>query len=149
MYGFAAALFALSVAQQVPAPATPLPERDQVLEAALGFVEALLRGDAPALSAASTPRFSFDGAVVEGREAQARRWRELFAARGASGRDVLRDLVLLTGPEALAQLGEAPPRVAALLRPGAWVAVADVTGRPLVLFLSGDGGRFAVAGMHD
>ncbi len=119
-----------------------------MLAAALGFVDALLRGDAAALSAASAPRFSFDGEVAEGRELQARRWREIFATRNASG-EALRDLVLLRAGEAAAQLGAPPPRVAGLLQPGGWIAVADISSRPVVLFLTPQGGRFAVEGMHD
>jgi hypothetical protein len=47
------------------------------------------------------------------------------------------------------QLGPPPPRIAALLKPGAWVAVADLSGRPVVLVLTREGDRFTVAGMHD
>jgi hypothetical protein len=112
-------------------------------------VEALLRGDASALAAASTPRFSFDGGTVDGRDGQARRWRELFASRGARTGEVLRDLVLLSPTEAVAQLGPPPPRLAPLAREGSWIAVADLSGRPVILFLARDGARFAVAGMSD
>lgn len=131
----------------LPAPAR-LSERDQALAAALGFVDALLRGDAAALSAASAPRFSFDGEPAEGRDLQTRRWREIFASRRASG-ETLRDLIVMPGAEGAAQLGPPPPRVAALLHPEAWVAVADLSGRPVVLFLTPLGDRFTVAGMHD
>ncbi|MGB8930947.1 MAG: hypothetical protein WCC48_06820, partial [Anaeromyxobacteraceae bacterium] len=134
---------------RAPEPATPpLTERGQALAAALDFVNALLRGDAPALAAASTPLFSFDGESKEGRELLTRRWREIFASRGASG-ETLRDLIVLTAAEATAQLGPPPSRVAGLLRPDGWIAVADVSGRPVVLFLVRQGNRFAVAGMHD
>ena len=119
-----------------------------MLRAALTFVDALLHADATALAAASGERFSFDGALTVGRENQVRRWREIFAAR-AAGDAVLRDLVLLDAEEALAQLGAPPTRIAPLVKPGAWVAVADVSGRPVVLVLVREGGRFTVAGMHD
>lgn len=123
-------------------------EREQLLRTALGFLDALLRGDAAALAAASSARFSFDGDLVEGRDAQATRWRELFASRGSGG-GALRDLVLLSAADAQAQLGAPPARVAGLLRPATWVAVADVSGRPVILFLLREGDRIAVAGMHD
>ena len=140
---------ALAPPAPVPAaPSAPRPEREQLLRAALAFVDALLHSDATALAAASADRFSFDGALTVGRENQVRRWREIFAAR-AAGDAVLRDLVLLDAEEALAQLGAPPTRIAPLVKPGAWVAVADVSGRPVVLVLVRDGGRFTVAGMHD
>jgi hypothetical protein len=124
------------------------PERERVLRTALSFVDALVRGDATALVSSSATRFSFDGEVADGRDAQLRRWREIFAGRDASAA-VLRDLVLLDATEAVAQLGPPPPRIAALLKPGAWVAVADLSGRPVVLVLTREGDRFSVAGMHD
>lgn len=129
--------------------APPVSQRDRLLGAALGFLDALLRGDASDLAAASSLRFSFDGTFVEGRDAQARRWREILAARGQVAEQKLRDLVLLTDEEAIAQLGQPPARLAPLVRPGTWVAVADVSGRPVVLFLVEEGNRVAVAGMHD
>jgi hypothetical protein len=125
-----------------------MPERDQVLATALDFVDALLRGDAAALAEAAAPRFSFDGELREGRDTLTRRWREIFASRGASG-ETLQDLVVLPGSDAAAQLGPPPARVAGLLVPDGWVAVANVSGRPVVLFLVRQGNRFAVAGMHD
>jgi hypothetical protein len=126
----------------------PLTERDQVLATALDFIAALLRGDAAALADAATPRFSFDGELREGRDTLTRRWREIFASRGASG-EALRDLIVLPGSEAAAQLGPPPARVAGLLQPDGWIAVADLSGRPVVLFVVRQGVRFAVAGMHD
>jgi hypothetical protein len=112
-------------------------------------VDALLRADAAELVAASAQRFSFDGATAEGRDAQARRWREIFAVRSSGGGETLRDLILMGQQEALEQLGPPPARMAPLLRPGSWIAVADVSGRPLVLFLVREGDRFVVAGLHD
>lgn len=131
------------------APAPPPASRDLLLRAALAFADALVRGDAVALADASASRFSFDGGSVDGREAQIRRWREILATRRARSPDVLRDLVLLTAEEATAQLGPPPPRIEGWARPGAWLAVADVSGRPVVLLLAPDGGRWAVAGMSD
>lgn len=147
-------------AARAPAPAPALPSgareprpppesRDLLLRAALEFTDALIRGDAVAIVAASAPRFSFDGALVEGREPQIRRWREILAARQPPIPETLRDLVLLTSEEALAQLGPPPARLAAWTRPGAWLAFADVSGRPVLLLLAPEGGRWAVAGMSD
>jgi hypothetical protein len=112
-------------------------------------VDALLRGDASDLASASAQRFSFDGTLVDGRDAQARRWREILASRVQVAEQTLRDLALLTEEEAVAQLGAPPPRLAPLVRPGVWIAVADVSGRPVVLFLLREGDRFVVAGMSD
>lgn len=134
------------------ARATPPPvlsEREQLIEAALAFVDALLRGDVSDLVAASSARFSFDGTELEGRDAEARRWREILAARGTVAPEELRDLIVMTGPEATAQLGAPPPRLAPLVARGAWIAVADLSGRPVVLFLVREGDRIVVAGMHD
>jgi hypothetical protein len=131
-----------------PAPASPQPERERALRAALDFVDGLTRSDSGRLAALSTSTFSFDGEVVQGRDAQVRRWGEIFAGRTAAGAE-FRDLALLTVPEALAQLGAPPPRLAGLLKPGAWVAIADLSGRPVVIVLVPEGGRIAAAGMHD
>lgn len=130
------------------APSTPQPERERALRAALAFVDRLARSDGGGLAALSTEPFSFDGEAVRGRDAQVRRWGEIFAERPPADVE-LRDLALLTVPEALAQLGAPPPRIAGLLKPGAWIAVADLSGRPVVIVLVQEGGRFAAAGMHD
>jgi hypothetical protein len=119
-----------------------------VIQAALGFLDALARGDTSALAAAASGRFSFDGEAVDGREAQARRWREVFAARPPAGEPV-RDLAVMPAEEAIARIGPPPPRLAPQVRPGAWVAVGDLAGRPVVLVLVRDAGRFAVAALHD
>jgi len=132
-----------------PAPRTPASEREQLVSAALAFLDALIQGDASGLAEASSSRFSFDGDVVVGTDAQARRWRELLAERGQVAQQTLRDLVVMTGDEAVAQMGPPPARLAQLVTAGAWVAVADVSERPVILFLVREGDRFAVAGMHD
>jgi hypothetical protein len=129
-------------------PATPRPERERALRAALAFADALVRSDAAALASLSSASFSFDGETIQGKDAQLRRWGEIFAARSADAA-ALRDLALLGVEEALAQLGPPPPRLASLMKPGAWIAVADLSGRPVVLVIVPEGGRFAVAGMHD
>lgn len=99
------------------------------------------------LAARSTSKFSFDGEPIDGRDEQSRRWREIFSTRPA-GPAALRDVVVLTAAEATAQLGSPPPRIAALVKPGAWIAVADLSGRPVILILVREGGRVAVAGMQ-
>jgi ketosteroid isomerase-like protein len=129
-------------------PAAPQPDRERALRAALAFTDALLRSDATALAAASTATFSFDGEPVAGRDAQVRRWGGIFAERRA-GAATLTDLALLGAADALAQLGPPPARIAGLVKAGAWVAVADLSGRPVVLVIVQEGGRFAVAAMHD
>jgi hypothetical protein len=56
---------------------------------------------------------------------------------------------VLAAADAIARLGKPPARIVPLARPGALVAVGDVGGRPVVLFLAREGGRMAVLGMHD
>ena len=124
------------------------PEKAQVARAALRFLDALVAGDADGLAAAAADRFSFDGEVQTGREAVRRTWRALLGRREAPPAALL-DLDLLPAPEAVARYGAPPARVAALPSRGAWVGVANVSGRPVVLFLVKDGGRWSVAGMHD
>jgi hypothetical protein len=85
--------------------------------------------------------------MVDGKEAQARRWREIFSTRPA-GAVALRDLVVLTAAEAVAQLGSPPQRLAALVKPGAWIAVADLSRRPVILIVLREGDRYSIAGMH-
>jgi hypothetical protein len=104
--------------------------------------------DANALAAASAERFSFDGDVRGGRDAIRRTWRELLSRRTAPA-DTLLDLEILPAPDAVARLGPPPARVAPLAARGAWVGIADVSGRPVILFLAREGGRWAVAGLHD
>jgi hypothetical protein len=136
------------VAGAPPRPPVPELERTQVARAALAFLDALVGGDADALVAASTERFSFDGDVRIGRDLQRRTWREALARREAP-RAALLDLEILQASEAGTRLGPPPPRVAPLAAPGTWVGLADLSGRAVVLFLARDGARWAVAGMHD
>jgi antitoxin (DNA-binding transcriptional repressor) of toxin-antitoxin stability system len=49
---------------------------------------------------------------------------------------------------AIARHGNPPARLAPLARPGAFVAIADVGGRTVVLFLARESGRVAVLGMQ-
>ncbi len=140
-----------------PAPARPAPavepispERDraQVARTALQFMDALVAGDADALAAASADRFSFDGQIQSGREAVRRAWRALLAQREAPPAQLF-DLDLAPAAEAIARYGQPPPRVAALAARGTWVAVGNVSGRPVFVFLAREGGRWAVNGIHD
>ncbi len=125
------------------------PERTQAARAALAFLDALVAGDAAQLAAASTERFSFDGDVRTGKEEIRRTWRALLAGRETARRPSLLDLELLSAADALARLGPPPARVASLASGrGTWVAVANVSRRPVVLFLAREGGRWAVAGME-
>ncbi|HET7824320.1 MAG TPA: hypothetical protein VFK90_03260, partial [Anaeromyxobacter sp.] len=76
------------------------------------------------------------------------RWRELLAERSGPAPRV-NGVEVLAAQDAVARYGKPPARVAALARPGVWVAVGDVGGRPVVLFVAREGGRLAVLGIHD
>jgi len=136
-----------------PAPAPTarlLPEREDAERAARLFLDALARGDADALAQAASERFSFDGDVEAGREPIRRTWRNLLASRprpDAAPR--VGSIEVLSTVDAMARFGKPPARIAPLVRPGALVAVADIGGRTVVLFLAREGGRMAVLGMHD
>ncbi len=123
-------------------------ERSDAELASRAFLDALVAGDADALAASASERFSFDGDTVAGRDAIHARWRSLLAGRAGPAPRIAK-LEVLTAADALARLGKPPGRIAPLARPGAYVAVADVGGRPVVLFVAREGGRFAVLGMHD
>lgn len=132
------------------APTRPAePERTQVARAALAFLDALLAGDATRLAAASAGRFSFDGDVRTGKEEIRRAWQALLAGRDAAAPAALLDLELLPAADAVSRLGPPPPRLAQLsgVR-GSWVAIANVSRRPVVLFVAREGGRWAVTGME-
>jgi hypothetical protein len=133
-----------------PPPVHPgEPERAQAARAALAFVDALLSGDAAALAAASSERFSFDGEVRAGKDEIKRAWRAALADRDPSQRGALLDLELLPAADAVARLGAPPARLAPLAaNKGGWVAIANVSRRPLVLFLAREGGRFTVTGLE-
>ena len=132
-----------------PAPRAPEAERAQVARAALGFLDALVAGDAAALAAAGAERFSFDGEVRAGRDEIRRTWLELLVRRGGGPRPTLLDLEILPAPAAVARLGAPPARIAPLAAGrSTWVGIADVSGRPVVLFLAREGARWAVIGLH-
>lgn len=64
-------------------------------------------------------------------------------------RPALLDLELLTTPEAVARMGPPPARLAPLATArGGWVAVANLSQRPLLLFLAREGSRWVVAGIE-
>jgi hypothetical protein len=134
---------------KAPTPNRPLPEHEEAERAARSFLEALARGDASALAAAASDRFSFDGDVQSGREAIRRTWRDLFAARASAPVPAVGSLEILPAQDAAARFGKPPVRLAPLVRSGVLVAVGDVGGRTVVLFVAREGGRMAVLGMHD
>jgi hypothetical protein len=124
-------------------------ERSQVARAALAFLDAWVAGDAIALASAAGERFSFDGDTRAGKDQIRRAFQELLSARDPAARPSLLDLELIPASDALARLGPAPPRIAPLaLAHGAWVAIANLSQRPVVLFLTREGSRWAVAGVH-
>jgi hypothetical protein len=129
-------------------PSSPDPDRTQVAKTALAFLDALVARNADALAAVSAERFSFDGEVRTGRDAVRRTWRELLSRRAAP-QDALLDLEILPAADAVARLGPAPARVAPLAARGAWIGIANVSGRAVILFLAREGGRWTVAGLHD
>jgi hypothetical protein len=134
-----------------PAPPRPVPEREEAERAARSFVEALVRGDAGGLAALASERFSFDGDVQTGRETIRRTWRDLLVARPppSARAPVINALEVLQAQDAAARFGKPPARLAPLVRNGVMVAVADVGGRTVVLFVAREGGRMAVLGLHD
>jgi hypothetical protein len=132
-----------------PAARPPEAEKAQVARAALAFLDALVAGDAGALAAAAGERFSFDGDLRTGREPIRRAWQELLSARDPARHPALLDLELLTSPEAVARMGPPPTRLAQLVAArGGWVAVANLSQRPVLLFLAREGSRWVVAGIE-
>jgi hypothetical protein len=129
-------------------PVDPAAERAEAEKVARRFLEALVARDADALAAGSAERFSFDGDTLAGRDAIRGAWRAILAGREGPP-PPLGKLDVLPAADAVARLGKPPARVAPLARPGVLVALADVGGRPVVLFLAREGGRMAVLGMHD
>jgi hypothetical protein len=129
-------------------PVDPAAERAEAERVAQAFLAALVAGDSGALAAASAERFSFDGDTRAGRDAVRAAWRGILAGREGPP-PAVQKVEVLTAADAVARLGKPPARVAPLARPGVLVAVADVGGRAVVLFLAREGGRMAVLGMHD
>jgi hypothetical protein len=118
-----------------------------VAAAARRFAEALLARSPAELTALCAPSFSFDGHSASGAEQVRARWEEVLAARDGV-HEVLLDLAVLPAAEAQARLGKPPKRLAALLSPGAWVAVADLSGRPLVIVFARQGSGFVATAIH-
>ncbi len=127
--------------------ASVVPERVQVAAAARRFLELLLAGRAVELAAACSPTFSFDGRTSGGAEGVRTRWVEVLAARGGE-HAVLLDLAVAPAAEAQAQLGKPPKRIASLLAPGSWVAVANLSGRALVIVFARHAGSWLATGIH-
>jgi hypothetical protein len=61
----------------------------------------------------------------------------------------VRDVQVLPAAAAVERHGKPPARLAPLVHPGVLVAVCDVGGRTVVLFLAREAGRMAVLGMSD
>jgi hypothetical protein len=97
---------------------------------------------------ASAERFSFDGDTQAGREAIQRTWRSILTGRERTPTRV-GAVEILSAADAVARLGPPPARIAPLAKAGVLVALGDVGGRKVVLFLAREGGRMAVLGMHD
>ncbi|HET6923109.1 MAG TPA: hypothetical protein VFI16_08175, partial [Anaeromyxobacteraceae bacterium] len=133
-----------------PAPAAgPAPRaRAQVATAAARFFEALLARRAGDLAALSSPGFSFDGRAARGAEEVRGRWSEAVARHDGATHALL-DLELLTAAEASARFGKPPRRIAALVQPGSWVAVANLSGRPTFVFFARLGATWLATGIHD
>jgi hypothetical protein len=83
--------------------------------------------------------------MEKGAEAVRARWAELLS--GGETLPVL-DLAVAPAAEAQARLGRPPRRLAPLLGPGTWVAVANVAGRAIVVVLARQGGVWAATGVH-
>ncbi|HET8539234.1 MAG TPA: nuclear transport factor 2 family protein [Anaeromyxobacter sp.] len=137
------------------APTAPAPrprgdagERAEAERVARAFLDALAASDADGLAASAADRFSFDGDPYAGRDAIRARWRALLAGRSGPPPRV-GAVEVLPAADAVARLGKPPARVAPLARPGAWVVLADVGGRGVVLFVAREAGRVAVLGVHD
>jgi hypothetical protein len=135
-----------------PRPARAQAASDDAADAertARAFLEALARGDATGLAQMAADRFSFDGEIQTGREAIRRTWRDLLVARPPAAPPALGALEVLHAPDAQARFGKPPSRLAPLVRQGVTIAIGDVGGRTVVLFVARENGRMAVLGMHD
>lgn len=137
----------LPAVASAPGP-SPAPERGQVAAAAVKFFEALLARRAAELAALCAPDFSFDGTAARGAEDVRSRWSEAVASHDGLVY-VLYDLEVLPAAEAAARFGKPPRRVAGLLQPGSWVAVANLSGRPTFVFFARQGPGWVATGLHD
>lgn len=123
------------------------PDRVQVAAAARRFAEALVARRASDVALLCASPFSFDGRPDSNPESVRARWEQIFAARHAIA-DVLFDLVVMTAAEAQARLGKPPKRIAGLLTPVSWVAVADLSGRAVLIIFARQNGRFVATAIH-
>ena len=119
----------------------------QVAAAARRFLLALLARQPAELAPLCGPSFSFDGRVEKGPDRIRARWAESLT--GESGGDRLLDLAVAPAAEAQAKLGKPPRRIAPLLAPGTWVAVADVSGRAVVVTFARQGSAWLATGIQD
>jgi hypothetical protein len=87
--------------------------------------------------------------VLSGREVIRRTWRDLLIGRPEGPPPAVGAVELLEAEDAAARFGKPPARLAPLVRRGVTVAIADVGGRTVVLFVAREGSRMAVLGMHD
>ncbi len=134
-------------ASHLPAHPVP-PERAEVAAAAARFFRTLLARRADDLAALSSPGFSFDGRAARGADEVRRRWSEAVA-RHDGVPYALYDLEVLPAADASARFGKPPRRIAALVQPGAWVAAANLSGRPTFVFFARQGGAWLATGIHD
>jgi len=134
-----------------PAPPGGAPpsasDRVQAAAAARRFLEALVSHRAADVAALCANSFSFDGRSVSGLDAIRSRFSEILAARDGAG-DALLDLAVLPAAEAVARLGKPPKRIAGLVGAGTWIAVADVSGRPVVVVFARQGGGFVATALQ-
>jgi hypothetical protein len=134
-----------ATAGRAPSPT----DREEAERVARAFLEALARGDAQELARAASDPFSFDGNVQAGRENVRGICRELLASRQPGRAPAVGAVEVLHAADAAARYGRPPARLAPLVRDGVLIAIGDVGGRTVVLFVAGEGGRLAVLGMHD
>jgi hypothetical protein len=123
-------------------------ERREAARVALRFLGALLAGRSAEVASLCATTFSFDGRPVTGAEKVRARWGEILARRQGPP-PALNDLELLTPAEAAARLGKPPRRLASLAGPGSYLALANLSGRPTLVFLGRQGGAWVATGLHD
>lgn len=116
--------------------------------AAAKFFQALLSRRPGEIAALCAPAFSFDGKVVAGADPIRSRWAEVVASHDDASYALL-DMEVLSATDAQARYGKPPKRLAALAGPGAWVALANVSGRPTFVFFARQGAAWLATGMHD
>jgi hypothetical protein len=123
-------------------------ERREAARVALRFLGALVANRSAEVASLCATTFSFDGRPVTGAEKVRARWGEILARRQGPP-PALNDLELLTPAEAAARLGKPPRRLASLAGPGSYLALANLSGRPTLVFLGRQGGAWVATGLHD